>query len=114
MASWCLDHLLYKAGISNFDIDVDSESGVVRSRKFYSSHSTRVTGCCMLLRCGLLPAAISAMAEWESDMVSRYEKRLLLNPNIVEPLGFDNPSAMRNHYGRLGNGLQNTSNAKQQ
>ncbi len=86
-----LDHLLERAGIPNFSLD--------RNRKPWTHHSTRVTGCCMLLRCGADAAMVSAIAGWESDMVSHYGRKILLSPNLVEPVKFYNPYSMRGKYG---------------
>ena len=92
-----LNHLLKKAKIPN--------NAPGRERQLYTQHSTRVTGTCYLLRCGLLPLIISAIADWSSDMVSRYGRRILLNPLLVEPVKFYNPKSMGSSHGPVGNGL---------
>lgn len=92
-----LDHSLSAASYQNFVVG--------RNHRRFSPHSTRVAGTCFLLRCGLLPAVISALADWESNMVERYGRRVLLNPNIVEPFRFYNPKSMSTSYGAIGQGL---------
>lgn len=98
-----LDHLLDRAGIHN---KVEG-----RERRRFSPHSTRVAGACFLLRCGLIPSVISAMADWNSNMVEHYGRRLLLDPSFIEPLKFYNPNAMAASYGAIGSGLSAALNA---
>ena len=99
-----LNHLLERAKIDN--------RVVGRTRHLYTHHSTRVSGTCYLLRCGLLPLVISAIADWSSDMVCKYGRKILLNPEAVEAIKFYNPVSMKSSYGAVGNGLalENSSN----
>ena len=60
---------------------------------------------------GCAPLIFSAMADWTSDMVSRYGRKLMLNPSMVEPVKFYNPVSLKHSYGALGNGLNAESAA---
>ena len=96
-----LNHLLDRAKIQN------KVPG--RDRHLYTHRSTRVTGTCYLLRCCLLPLIISSIANWSSDMVNKYGRKILLNPQMVEPIAFYNPRGMKSSHGPLGNGLSQES-----
>ena len=69
--------LFTKAGIAQH------EPG--RDRKLFSMHSTRVAAVCYLLRAALTETVFKALADWTSDQVRRYRRRLILDPALVEP-----------------------------
>ena len=56
-------------------------------------HSTRVAAVCYLLRAGLTETVVKAWADWTSDQVRRYGRRLVLDPELVEPWPFYNPES---------------------
>ena len=56
-------------------------------------HSTRVAAVCYLLQAGLTEAVVKALADWTSDQVRRYGRRLILDPELVEPWPFYNPES---------------------
>ena len=64
-----------------------------RDRKLFSMHSTRVAAVCYLLRAGLTETVVKALADWTSDQVARYGRRLILDPELVEPWAFYNPES---------------------
>ena len=55
-------------------------------------HSTRVAAVCYL-RAGLTETVVKALADWTSDQVRRYGRRLILDPELVEPWPFYNPES---------------------
>ena len=62
-----------------------------RSRNLYSIHSTRVGSVCYLLRAGLSEQVIKALADWSSDQIRRYARKVMFDPELVEPWAFYNP-----------------------
>ena len=62
-----------------------------RARNLYSIHSTRVGSVCYLLRAGLAEQVIKALADWSSDQIRRYARRVMFDPELVEPWAFFNP-----------------------
>ena len=68
-----------------------------RNRALFTAHSTRVAGVCYLLRGGVPEWVVSILANWSSDQVKRYANRLALDPSIVSPWVFFNPSANAMH-----------------
>ena len=64
-----------------------------RDRKLFSMHSTRVAAVCYLLRAGLTETVVKAPADWTSDQIARYGRRLILDPELVEPWPFYNPES---------------------
>ena len=80
-----LSHLCARAGVQQKD------PGRVRNR--FTAHSTRVAGVCYLLRAGVPEWVVSILANWSSDQVKRYARRLALDPGLVMPWAFFNPSA---------------------
>ena len=64
-----------------------------RDRKLFSMHSTRVAAVCYLLRAGLTETVVKALADWTSDQIARYGRRLILDPELVEPWPFYNPES---------------------
>ena len=62
-----------------------------RSRNLYSIHSTRVGAFLLLLRAGLSGQVIKALADWSSDQILRYARRVMFDPEIGEPWAFYNP-----------------------
>ena len=54
----------------------------------------------MLLRAGLAEHVVSAVANWQSDMVKHYGRRVLLEPSLVEPYPFYNPAALSSLYNK--------------
>jgi hypothetical protein len=95
------DHLAERAGIVNFEVG--------RARRCYTPHSTRVGGTCMLIRAGLDMKIISALADWSSDMVEHYGKKVMLNPECIEPIAFYSPKALARSYGGVGQGAGSAS-----
>ena len=87
----CLKDLLSRAGVP------PREDG--RKRDLYSCHSTRVAAVCYLLKSGLAEPVIKILANWSSDQLSRYGKRVALDPGIVTRFPFYNPSLMQDAYG---------------
>ena len=62
-----------------------------RARNLYSIHSTRVAAVCYLLRAGLSKQVIKTLADWSSDQIRRYARRVMFDPELVEPWAFYNP-----------------------
>ena len=89
-----LSHLCRRAGVPQ------KEPG--RDRNRFTAHSTRVAGVCYLLRAGVPEWVVSILANWSSDQVKRYARRLALDPGLVAPWGFFNPSANAMHLGSPG------------
>ncbi len=83
-------HLIQKAGILN---EVEG-----RRRHLYSAHSTRVGAVCTLLKAGLDQNTISTLANWTSDMIIRYGRRVALDPGLVENFPFFNPRSSSGSY----------------
>ena len=98
------DHLAARAGIVNFVVG--------RKRRCYTPHSTRVGGTCMLLRAGLDMRIMSAVADWSSDMVEHYGKKVMLSPDCVEPVAFYNPVSLNASYKGIGHGSGGASSSK--
>ena len=69
-----------------------------RTRALYTAHSTRVGGVCTLIRAGLKEMVVSAVANWSSDQVAEYARKVMLMPSIAEPVKFYNPIAMAANY----------------
>ena len=76
-----------------------------RVRQVCTHHSTRVSGVCYLLRGGLLPMIISTIADWHNDMINRYGRKMMLDPQLAEAIQFYNPRSMKACYGAIGNGI---------
>jgi hypothetical protein len=88
------DVLVSRSGIENV------EEG--RARKLYTMHSTRVGGVCSLLKAGLEPRVVSAIAAWASDQVRRYGDMVMRLPGCATAFPFYNPVALAGSY-RAGN-----------
>ena len=88
------DFLLEKAGITNKVPD--------RRRVLYSAHSTRVGAVCYLLKAGLSESVIAILANWISDQIKRYSRRVALDPEIVEFFPFYNPCSIAGAYSAQG------------
>ena len=61
----------------------------------FTAHSTRVARVCYLLRGGgggVLEWVVSILANWLSNHVQPYANRLALDPGLVVPWAFFNPS----------------------
>jgi hypothetical protein len=86
------EKLIEKAGIPN------SEPG--REHKCYTLHSCRVGGTCTLLKAGLEPKVISALAMWTSEQIDRYGVMVMCMPSLVCPFQFFNPRELAGAYGR--------------
>ena len=84
-----LSHLCRRAGVQQRDPG--------RDRNRFTAHSTRVAGVCYLLRAGVPEWVVSILANWSSDQVKRYARRLALDPGLVLPWAFFNPSANEMH-----------------
>eukprot|EP00392_Amoebophrya_sp_AT5.2_P003250 g3255.t1 len=80
-------------------IEVECEG---RRRAMFTAHSTRVGGVCTLLACGLAESCITVVCNWHSDQVKRYARRVLLDPQLVEPFAFYNPRALKGAYSSRG------------
>ena len=89
-----LDHHCERAGVPQQDPG--------RNRKLFAAHSTRVAGVCYLLRAGVPEWVVSILANWSSNQVQRYANRLALDPGLVLPWAFFNPSANAMHVGSAG------------
>ena len=63
-----------------------------------SSHSSRVGGVCTLLRSGLDPVAVEALADWDSEMIQHYSKSMILQPYLVQVMKFYNPTGLGHLY----------------
>jgi hypothetical protein len=85
-----LADLLKAAGIQN--------ASPGRRRAFYTLHSTRVAAVCYLLKAGLAETAISTLANWTSDQIQRYGRRMMLDPELVDAFPFYNPVGMAGLY----------------
>ena len=56
-------------------------------------HSTRVAAVCYHLRAGLTETVVKAFTDLTSDQVRRYGRRLILDPELVEPWPFYKPES---------------------
>ena len=90
----CLPHLCNRAGVPQHDPS--------RNRKLFTAHSTRVAGVCYLLRAGVPEWVVSILANWSLNQVERYANRLALDPGLVSPWAFFNPSPNAMHVGSVG------------
>ena len=73
-----------------------------RSRALYTMHSTRIVSICYLLKAGLSETINSVLANWSSDQVLRYGRRLTLDPTSVGLWPFYNPEALAGAYSGSG------------
>ena len=89
----CLLHLCNRAGFPQHDPG--------RTRRLCTAHSTRVVGVCYVLRAGVPESVVSILANWSSNQVQRYADRLALDPGLVSPWAFFNPSANAMHVGSV-------------
>ena len=88
-----LEVLLKRAGIQNVIPG--------RKHKLYETHSSRVGGVCTLVRAGLAHNTISVIADWTSDMIKHYAKRVMLEPSLCGPYAFYNPISLKGQYNFL-------------
>jgi hypothetical protein len=69
-----------------------------KERFGYTLYMSRVGGVCTLLKSGLDPAVVKAVANWSSDMIERYGAKVNLEPSCVEACKFYNPVGHKNRY----------------
>ena len=86
-----IEALLQKQGVET------REDG--RKRRLYTSHGLRSGGVCTLLKAGLERTVIENLADWKSDMIEHYGRKVCLQPRRTQAYAFYNPIELRGRYG---------------